>query len=41
VLADEVVAWLTHHPDVLDEVVLVALDRSVAEYFRAGLAEVT
>jgi glutamate racemase len=41
VLADEVIEWLADHPDVLDEVLLVARDRSVAEDFRSGVAEAT
>jgi len=38
VLANEVVTWLEDHPARLDEVVLVALNRSVAEHFRSGVA---
>jgi glutamate racemase len=37
-LADEVVTWLDDHPGRVDEVVLVALSRSVAEHFRSGVA---
>lgn len=37
VLADEVVCWLDVNPGVIDEVVLVALDESVAERFWTGL----
>jgi glutamate racemase len=38
VLADAVVGWLARHPGAIDEVLLVALDPTVAEHFRAGVS---
>lgn len=41
VLADEVIRWVSSHPGALEEVRLVALDVSVGDYFRRGLATAT